>query len=158
MSTDWVVPLFIYILVEGSGRNYSAYLQTNYQQLAQVTPVITAHPTLPSVVPVKTSYTNMPPPKAFPSVTSSHWTDCFKELWSYSIPPIWKFFLRTNKFTVKMDLWGFTEGSWKSGRGVPEERDNITQLPVLSVPSLSWKQLLLVKPDISWVQLHCLEK
>lgn len=32
--------------------------------------------------------------------------------------PFWKFFLRTNTFTVKMHLWGFTEGSWKgSARG-----------------------------------------
>lgn len=52
--------------------------------------------------PVRTSYANMPPLKAFPSVASSHWTDCFKELWSYSISPIWKLFIRVNKFTVKI--------------------------------------------------------
>lgn len=46
----------------------------------------------------------------YPSVASSHWKDCFKELWSYSISPIWKLFIRVNKFTVKIDLWGFIEG------------------------------------------------
>lgn len=81
------------------------------------------------------TWTNMSTPKAFLSAVSNHWPDCFKELQSYSCSPIWKLFIRMNKFTVKMDLWSITERSWKSGRGVPKTRDKLTTFPVLAAPS-----------------------
>lgn len=144
---------FIYLLVEGSRCNYSACLQTKYPQISQVTPAIPAHATLRSVVPV-----NMPPPKTLLSVASSHCIDHFEEFWSYNLLPISKLFIRMNEFTAKMDLWGFTEWSWKSGRGLPEETDTVAPFPVLAVPSLTWEQLLPVKLGIFWVQLHYREK